>query len=316
VKAAVVVLNDLRSSWGILKETTMGKETSHIFKCIDIALRSQATVFPVFTSTQRYEGCVMWGAGYTLNVGTELYTPVNYNELLKQVKDNSMHSKALSDIKQALAGETLEIQESLDTCMNIRELASIVQGCKLDVISQKEIVSAANRLCYENRYWSCQTGFVKEAFNLYDLLDEGETIPKDVPMHPSMLFSTDKDEMVLSAFGYQAPTFLIPNGRLIKLDSRMRDEDIPSSFYMRPIELSKAVSDMKYVREQKSITNNNTSLASKHREIPIRGEDKKAIFKMLVSEVAIQPEQATSESWDDNVEEERGVSSNVMDFGF
>lgn len=311
IHATSNVMNELTAAWGVLRETTLGGEMSHLCRCIEIALQSQTAVYPIYTNTNKYEGCVVWGTGYQLLQNGMVHNPISYNKLLDEVRDKSMHSSALAAI-EGIIGDSYSA--GLQQCTSIRELSNNVQECRLSVGQQQEVVKYASRLCYDNRYWGCQTIFIKRMFRLYTLLKQEEVIPFDTPMHPSMLFSTDPDELVLSAFGYQAPTFLIPNGKRLPLKEKNND-DLPTSFHTRMVELAKAVSDMKYIRGDGYITNDNRVLSTKHRDLTIKGADKKEIWNMLVEEVSVSSKDDGEEETEETNEEVQ-VSGDSLFFGF
>jgi len=274
VHEIVRVLSMLKSAWGLIKDTDFGHEMSHMYKCIDIALRSQTAVFPIFTN-DIYEGTVIWGTGYYIGMNGRVYRPIAYADLLKEIDDKSMHSSALREII-ALCGDNME-NEIMD-CTSIRQLAHTVQQVEITEVTKTQIVKAAHKLCYSNKYWSSVQRYVCKMLDLLNNWDKPEGIDADIPMHPSKIFSSDREEVVLSAFGHQAPTFLIPNGQNIALVS---DKTPPKQFHVRMVELNRAIADMKYVRENGTITNNNSNLSSKHKDSSLNGDSKKAVWDKL-----------------------------------
>lgn len=267
-------LMQLKSAWGLIKDTELGHEVSHLYKCIHIALECQAAVYPVYTNSI-YEGCVIWGSGYAICIEDTVYKPIAYDKLQTVVQDTSMHSKALSEIKEMLP---IDKTEAFDECRSIRELSHIVREVELDATGREKIVRAAHRLCYPNKYWSSKQRYVKMALDMILHWSKPEDIDVSVPMHPSMLFSNKMEEVVLSAFGHQAPSFMIPNGRTINL---VEGTDPPVHLLVRMVGLKEAVLDMEYLLENESITNNNSNLSSKHRDSAYNGVDKKEVWDKL-----------------------------------
>lgn len=273
VQEIVQVIGMLKSAWGLIKETDFGHEISHMYKCIDIALKSQAAVFPIFTNGI-YEGTVIWGTGHYIGLHNKVYRPLAYKELLEEISDKSMHSSALREIINLCGSDA---NNAISGCKSIRELAKVVQGLELTEVSKTQIVKAAHKLCYTNKYWSSVHRYVCQMLDLLTNWDS-EGVDADIPMHPSKIFSTNREEVVLSAFGHQAPTFLIPNGQNIALQE---DRNPPKHFHVRMVELNKAIVDMRYVIENRTITNNNSNLSSKHKDSSLSGEPKKMVWNKL-----------------------------------
>mmetsp|Transcript_9692 Transcript_9692/g.14677 ORF Transcript_9692/g.14677 Transcript_9692/m.14677 type:complete len:608 (+) Transcript_9692:4263-6086(+) len=273
VHEIVRIIGKLKSAWGLIKDTDFGHEVTHMYKCIDIALKSQAAVFPIFTNGI-YEGTVVWGTGYYIGLNDKVYRPLAYDKLLEEINDKSMHSSALQRIIDLCDDN---VRNEISDCKSIRGLASIVQRVELTEVSKSQIVKEAHKLCYSNKYWSSVQRYVCRMLDLLTNWNDGN-IDADIPMHPSKIFSTGREEVILSAFGHQAPTFLIPNGQNIEL---REDRDPPKQFHVRMVELNKAIVDMKYVLENGTITNNNSNLSSKHKDSALNGESKKMVWGKL-----------------------------------
>jgi hypothetical protein len=297
-------LLQLKSAWGLIKDTELGHEVSHLYKCIHIALKCQAAVYPVYTNSV-YEGCVVWGSGYAICIEESVYKPIAYDRLQTLVQDTSMHSKALHEIRELL---TIDMQDRIDSCKTIRELSHIVQGAELDAIAREKVIGAAHRLCFPNKYWSSKQRYVKMALDMILRWDTPEAIDDDVPMHPSMLFSQKMLEVVLSAFGHQAPSFMIPNGRLLNLEE---GSEPPMHLLVRMVGLKEAVLDMEYVLENAAITNNNSNLSAKHKDSAFNGVDKKEVWDKLC-EIGKEYSQKPAAFEGESVA--RGTSAGGIDF--
>lgn len=282
-------LTQLRSAWGLIKDTDLGHEMSHLYKCVHIALECQAAIYPVYTNSI-YEGCVIWGSGFAVCIDDSVYKPVAYDRLQTLVQDTSMHSKAVNEIKGLL---TIDLQEELDACRSIRGLSNIVRRSELDVIGREKVVEAAHRLCFPNKYWSSKQRYVKMALDMILRWSSPEDIDVDIPMHPSMMFSTKATEVVLSAFGHQAPSFMIPNGKHIELKE---GTDPPMHLLVRMVGLKEAVLDMEYMLENAAITNNNSNLSAKHKDSAYNGVDKKEVWTKLLEIVKEYTQKPAAES--------------------
>lgn len=264
-------LDTIRSAWGVISTTDLGHEITHLCKCIDIALQAQACVFPIYTG-DIYEGCAICGAGYSINLRNEVYEPIPYVELQKVVQDGSAHAKSVRGIIAVVDSQDSNL---IPECKTMRQLANVLQSVELDAIERKKVVDFAHHLCYSNKYWSTAATNVSHALDL--LSDPESEIPDDVPMHPKYMFSDNRVEQVMSAFGHQAPTFMIPNGKRCEL----ADKEPPKNFHVRTLATDMAIADMKYVMENGYITNNLQNLSSKHRDAPLKGTDKTDMWAKL-----------------------------------
>jgi hypothetical protein len=266
------VLDSIRSSWGIIETSGLGHEISHLCRCIDIALQAQAAVYPIYTHGI-YEGSVIYGAGYSVCFRGRSIEPIAYTELQKEVGRTSTHSRSIETIK-AKANDD-DTRTAIDGATTMRELSIVVRSMHLDESQKQEILGAAYGLCYHNKYWSTSPVFIMKSL---EYLQNEVEIPSDVPMYPRYLFSQDRMELVMSAFGHQAYTFMIPNGAKCELESA---DDPPKNFHVRTIAIESAVLDMRYAMEHGYVTNNMHSLSSKHRDMPLNGSTKKEVWDML-----------------------------------
>jgi hypothetical protein len=262
--------DQIRRAWGVISTTDIGLEVTHLCKCIHIALQAQATVFPIYTGDV-YEGAVLSGAGYSVCVKGRVYEPIAYADLQQMVEGESMHSKAVAELASLLVSATVPLEYT-----SIRGLSIIAKGVALDEIAKQQVVKVAYNLSFtSDKYWSTNPTFVQKALGY--LLKPDEVIPSDVPMHPKYIFTSDRVEEVMSAFGHQAPTFMIPNGAKRSFD----DEDPPKNFLVRTTTTEVAIYDMKSMLEIGYITNDVGNLSSKHRDVPLRGAIKDEVWKKL-----------------------------------
>lgn len=264
-------MHELRSAWGLISKTDLGKEITHIYKCIEVALRAQASIYPVYNDTI-YEGTVICGAGYTLNIGDKVYVPLSYEKLQDEVSEASSHTKAINGIMLYLTEG--DDADRVKDCTTMRQLSEVVKEVELDVVDRQSIIKHAYNLHFPNTYWS--TSVTNTQAMLHHLISEKE-LPDDMPMNPKYLFSVDRVELVLSAFGHSAPSFMIPNGP--KCGFQMADP--PKNLHIRTVGLETAILDMKFVMENGMITNNMNNLSSRHKDTPVNGGPKREIWKML-----------------------------------
>lgn len=263
-------LEKLRSAWGLIATTEFGHEVSHLSKCIDIALQAQAAIYPVYHNNI-YEGSVIFGAGFNISVRGKSIEPIAYADLQALVSESSAHSKAIREITQAVD----QGPDIFAECDSMRALSAIVKGLGLDEITRQTIIKAAHKLSFVQKYWSTSIPNIMQMVEL--LFDSEKEISVDIAMHPNYLFSSDRVEMVLSAFGHQAPTFMISGGQKCEL----KVEQPPKNFHVRTTTVENAVLDMKYLIENGYITNNVANLSSKHRDHSINSANKTEMWAAL-----------------------------------
>jgi hypothetical protein len=264
-------METIRSGWSMVASTRTGHELSHMAKCIDVALQAQCFVYPTYTNNV-YEGTVICGAGYSIGFRDRVFGPSPYEELQKVVVKNSRHIVSLVEICKAAR---IEEANDIMTIPDIRSLSMYLKNVQLDEIAKQEIVKHSMNLSFPNKYWSSSPANIGKALAL--LNDPDSIIPSDIPMYPKYMFTLDRVEQVLSAFGHSAPTFMIPNGRKCYLDTEMP----PKNLTARTVTVETAVLDMKYVSTSGYITNNMSNLSSKHKDTPMKGEFKKDIWRAL-----------------------------------
>jgi hypothetical protein len=267
VDGMVIKYSELKSAWGLIEGTDFGRVVTHICKCIDIALRAQATVFLIFTNSI-YEGTVISGTGYSIGIRNEIYRPLIFRDLQILVRDSSMHNKSIQRINDMVMPNVTEVR-------SMRELSNILSGVVLSENEKHEIVEEAYHLAFQQTYWSISPHYIKIMLDL--ILDADKHIQTNYPMHPKYLFHTGREELVMCAFGHFAPTFLIPNGQVTPLIA----DDPPKNLLVRSVTVDTAVSDMKYIYGTGAITNNIMNLATKHKDIPIRSVNKLEVWTAL-----------------------------------
>jgi hypothetical protein len=283
-------LHKLKSAWGTICLTDSGHEITHICKCIDIALKAQCTVYPVYTNNI-YEGTAILGCGYTLSMNREVFRPTSYAELQDDVKNGSLHTKSIKEIKVEIDDEEHYLE--VDNATSIRELSIVLKGISLDSTQRRNITKSAHNLAYTAGYWSTSTNYVLCALDL--LANPDKSIETDTPMHPDYIFSDDRVEMVLCAFGHFAPSFMIQGGTTFDL----KQDKIPNTFGVRTVALASAITDMKYVIQEGKITNNKQNLSKKHGDTTVNGQTKKDVWKLLS---AVHTNQLATDKEENHVE--------------
>lgn len=281
VNEAIVMYDKLCSAWGIIHRTEAGNVLSHLFRVIEIALQSQSRAYPLFSGST-YNGCILSGARFKLYVRGQVYKPASYDQLQESLSCLKLHTSVLQHIA-ALSGVMDHSQVTDVTSM--RQLSNTLMGCETSEDSRDKIKREVVHLSFPQKFWGINPFTLNRMFDLLGAI--GTEIPHDVPMHPHHIFERDRVASVLSAFGYMAPTFLIPSSPSIGL---VRSASAPHCFAVRTVALNSAITDMHSVLKTKKITNNPANLSKAHQDRSYNGADKTNIWKGLVDLVNSQRE--------------------------
>lgn len=237
----------LRGAWGVVKSTDVGKVFGHMAKCIELGLEAQARVFPIF-SGEVYEGCVLCGAGFTVVVEGRRFSSKKSSELSSILATANRSLEALKGIA-ALAKMTIDdiAPESgkIPPMMTIkRKMASV----EINEKSRDEIL----KLCANLRLPPYRALNPSSLITAFDLCRHGswETLPDDLPIHPSMLFEKDVISVVWSSFGPMAPSPRFSTAPQRSLSAR----DFPKHIGFTSRLLSEAIADIKEIVRTKSVT--------------------------------------------------------------
>jgi hypothetical protein len=118
-------MSQIESAFGVLCNTDVGHELAHMATCIRLSILAQARCFPIFSGDD-YEGSVISGAGYTMIVERETFTPVPYSILIERVHEMGTHHSALNAISRfcGVSVRTLEgtNDDPVDSMYKLREI--------------------------------------------------------------------------------------------------------------------------------------------------------------------------------------------------
>lgn len=268
----------LKTAWGNICSTAAGDVLSHLAFMIDIGLQCQARPYAIFDGTE-YMGTVLSGCRFKIRSRSTLYSPIAHADILVKMGDAKFHSAVLT----AIANMAGEHGAAVRACKTMRQLSTVLLGAAMTEDIKDNIRKEAVHLNFGERAWAMNaTSLLK----LLDLLrDSGVPIDNGVPMHHTSLFNNDRVASALSAFGYQAPTFLIPSCPQLALKS---GSDAPKTFVFRAVSLESAVSDWRVVLGSKAITNNPANLSKNHKDRSLSGGEKKNVWMRLTQCVNAQ----------------------------
>lgn len=262
-------MDRIRSAWGIVGKTDPGNAMAHMCKVISLALRAQGRAFP-FVHNGIYQGCVLSGGRLFVGMNGVVYRPISYEKLQEETGGFHMHSIVLKKIVD-ITEETVKVLP--DT---MRKLRQLLLRANLSEEDRDEIRKLAVHLHFQNeRFLPLNPQSV--GLLIQDMTSLETTENTSLPLHHSALFSRDKVFVALSAFGYQAPSFMIDNCPKITLNSSKP----PQTLVVRQKPLDIATVDWKKMLESKEVRNNPRNLSRANRDRSIVGNDKAVVWGEL-----------------------------------
>nr|WMV69884.1 MAG: hypothetical protein [Downy mildew lesion associated ambivirus 1] len=263
-------LDKLRRAWGLIGKTESGNVSAHMCKVIQLAIQSQARVYPVIVDSS-YEGCVLLGARLFVGINGVVHRPMPFTKLQSELGSYSTHSRTLSEIA-GIAGISARELENIST---MRLLRSTLLKKQISEESRDNVRKLAVHLHFKERFLGVNSNSLSKLID--DLTSIEDDQDDDLPMHHSALFSNDPVFVALSAFGFQAPSFVIENCPKVELRGT-----VPNSLVLRQKPLDIACQDWKSLMATKEIRNNPRNLSRSNRDRSLTGNDKTVVWGRLV----------------------------------
>jgi len=273
------VFDALKSSWGVIYKTDAGDILSHLGYMISLAITAQARAYPLFEN-QVYSGCFLSGFAFTLRAGSVCHRPISYTAIQEEMGSVKFQSSVLSIIAAFVSGDV--DKKKVEDATSMRALSNVLKAVELTEDNKDSIKKEAIFLNFPVKYWALNSTTIGRAISL--ISDAGKAISDDVPLHPLFLFDSDRIATVLSAFGYSAPSFMIPSCPSVAL----KGTSAPKTFVYRTVEIGTAISDWKVVLKSKAITNNPSNLSKIHKDRSLNGGEKVDIWSKLCGMVNAQ----------------------------
>jgi len=263
-------MESMKSDWGNLGNTEVGKEITHMALFIDAALNAQARPLPVFHN-ERYLGVFISGAGFEIKINGTSFIPTPFEDVMSQIVKSDAHTSALRRILELL-GERNRISDTvamgrpdhlLDPNFNMYRLRALCLAARVSEADKSVILEQARLLDFRIPHWGTNPSSLAKALHL--ITDIASPLPDDLPIHPSRLFNPDRIETVWSSFGFSAPSFRPISGRLISLSDknysvvvRSKDGDKTETrpfnhFHVSHLSLDQAVADLKEVQRSAKV---------------------------------------------------------------
>jgi len=269
--ACLAQMEKFKADWGVIGNTEAGKELSHMAFCIDAAIRCQARVIPLITPDKIYQGCAIMGYGFEIILAGTSYRPVPYDEVLKQIDETVTHKKLLGDIlkKVGLSGDVDDGMSEVgkvvtDPTFKMMHLRSLCLTKPVAESQKVEIAELAKGLDFRQVSWSTNPTTITYALELISNIST--KLPDTLPIHHSMLFSTDRLSVVWSCFGFTSPSFRPVAAKLVSLTDKTFDYPVTikgtekkvetrpfDHMHVRFTTLPQAIEDLELVRSSGKI---------------------------------------------------------------
>nr|WNA22202.1 MAG: hypothetical protein [Downy mildew lesion associated ambivirus 6] len=260
----------IRSAWGLIGQTDAGNVMAHLGKVLHMSLQCQARTFPIIRDGT-YQGVVLSGARLFIGMNGVVYRPIPFAKLQEETGSYHMHSKVLDRIL-----EIADDDEITERPATMRSLRKALLAATMTEEDRDEIRRLAVHLHFANDKF-----LAVNAQSIGMVIDELEAPESDenddLPMHHSALFSKDGVFVALSAFGYQAPSFMIDNCPKVLLTQAKA----PNTLVVRQKPLDLAVVDWKKLLESKEMRNNPRNLSRANRDRSLVGNDKTVVWGRL-----------------------------------
>lgn len=259
---ALQMFESVKMGYGVIAKTGWGDELSHMYKCIDIALRTQCYLRVLQGPNVSYGGCVLFGGMYTIRHGDREFQSVDRPTLVQALKKASPHHAALIDILVLAGKTTAEATVVASTIFKMTELSFTIRSLALTEVAKLEITKKAQLLNFSNSDYLTPTSYnVSRVFNA---INNSAVSDHSFPLHPDAILYTERAYRLLGAFGVTAPSFRVVGGKKMSLEGLFQVPEIKDGertlrnvskigYYMVPLKV--AIEDFRTMKEEKSILN-------------------------------------------------------------
>jgi hypothetical protein len=207
-------LDQIKSAWGLIKRTDVGNQLAHLFRCFELAIQSQ-TGIRVLTSADVYEGVVLVGHRFVITTQNSVIRSLSKGALQVDMSSFKTHLVALAEIAKVFSGMDVDgdsVEDQITSLVELRRLILAKKDMKTEEL--KGIQESAQRLRFPRRRWQASPVNIGA---MIDILAGKRELDSTVPISAEVIDEKDLLKVVLSAFGKVAPSFTIPDGRVIDL---------------------------------------------------------------------------------------------------
>jgi hypothetical protein len=216
---AVQGFEQFKSGAGALAGTKWGDELAHLCWSVDVGMRAQATI-RVWTDEQsNYMGCVVLGGGFTINLKERVFTPQAHSTLCNDISQSTPHQRAIETILNSLFTDPMDVGAARANIHSTHDLRRVIYSVGLTEARILIIRSQLRLLSFPGQvpFLTPTSANIKRV--LTHLMITDFSMDVTLPLHPSMIICDDRDTRIWSAFGLLAPSFLVPGGKAMALQS-------------------------------------------------------------------------------------------------
>jgi hypothetical protein len=263
--SAMQALDSIKTGWGVICKTVWGSEIAHLLRVIEICFEVQGHVRCYVNPTGQYSGAVIFGGLFTLKIGDKVIEPYGRDQIVAGINNSTPHVAALDFIfAQMYFGTHDERTASKQTVRTVRDVAFLIRSKGVVEAQRSEIVKRAYHLKFKS-----EPGYLTPtAFNISRVLNAINDLSfpeSEFSLHPEALFAASRAERLLSAFGIECPSFVVPGGKKMSLEDsfKVKDRGADGNVTQREVHkisvalvsFKKAVDDFELVKKEKVVFN-------------------------------------------------------------
>jgi hypothetical protein len=187
-----------------ISRTSLGEQMAHMMATLDIAVSAKCGIYFLFREDGRYDGTVLLGDHVSLKQpGVELYTALSPDVLKRDVEEYGFHSTAVRGVLTAIQSE-VQLNE-ITTLRQLREL--VWEDGEPAGLIKNQIGKLLPKIAFAEKPLPVHPGSLEQILQLLAQPPDSP-IPNNLYLHRDDFFSTDRDCLVLSAFGQRVPSFM------------------------------------------------------------------------------------------------------------
>lgn len=240
---------EFKSSWGSAAGTTWENELTHMYFVLGVAIEAQATVRVMIDNASRYQGSIILGGGFSVTLPAGSYHPLSPSALRTTLPKATPHLSALATIFSSIGFASNEVRKTRrESCSSIHQIRAAISETGILETKMIELKEALHLVSFpdDERYLAPTAANIK---SILDAMADTDTDLTRFPMYPPMVIESDRRLRLLSAFGPNAPSFRVPGGKEMRLDTSFSTSRRGAGGRTETVAVSKLACILKPVRE-------------------------------------------------------------------
>lgn len=211
-------MNTIRADWGCLKATRWGDELAHLYAGIDLCFQTGTALDIIPTARTRYGGFILYGGSFTLQRHDVEYGPVSYTDLQTAFESASPHDAALLELYGMIHfPDDITRVGAHAAARRIGDVARDLRRYGFDMMEREKIKQLAGQIEFGVDTSLPLNG--PEVARVIAAIKDTSKPETDFPLHRLAILEPDRAKRLLSAFGAYGPSFKIPGGRKLSLET-------------------------------------------------------------------------------------------------